>query len=166
MAEVSDATEIAHVRVAAWRAAYRGLMPDAYLDRADLKDIEAELMRHRLSVRGDEAHMSVAEWDGRVVGYCAYGSGGNDDTEASGGVYDLYIHPDAWRRGVGRQLLVYAIEHFKQQGFSEATLFVIEGNTRARNFYEQVGWRADGYRRTYEYTDFSLPILRYRTICS
>jgi ribosomal protein S18 acetylase RimI-like enzyme len=163
---VADAEAIAHVRVAAWRAAYRGLMPASYLDRADLEDTEAEQLRDRLRSIRDGTRISAADLDGRIVGYCAYGCGAGDDAEpSSGGVYDLYVHPDVWHQGVGRRLLVYATEHFKAQGFGEATLFVFEGNTHARKFYEQSGWKTDGHREIYERPGFSLPVLRYRTAC-
>jgi len=165
-AMASDADAIARVRVAAWRAAYRGLMPDAFLDRADLEETQAEQLRDRLRSIPDAARVSVAEVGGRIVGYCAYGCGGDDDGAPSkGDIYDLYVHPDVWHRGVGRRLLAYATEHFKAHGFDEAALFVFEGNTRARKFYEQVGWEADGHREIYELPGFSLPVLRYRTAC-
>jgi len=160
MARMSDAKAIAHVRVAAWRAAYRGLMPDAYLNLPDLEHTEAEQLQNRLHNIGDLAHVSVAEVGEQLVGYCAYGA-----VEPSrGDIYDLYVHPDAWHRGVGRQLLVSTTELFKTQGCAEATLFVFEGNARARKFYEQVGWRADGYRTNYERPEYTLPVLRYRTL--
>ena len=73
-ARVSDAAAIAHIRVAAWRAAYRGLMPDSYLNRTNLEHTEAEQLRGRLRSIGDRARVSVAELGGRLVGYCAYGS--------------------------------------------------------------------------------------------
>ena len=166
-ARVPDVEAIAHVRVAAWRAAYRGLMPDSYLDRADLEDTEAEYLRDRLRSMRDGVRISVAEMDGRIVGYCAYGCGEHGDAEpATGGVYDLYVHPEVWRRGVGQRLLAYATEYFKAQRFSEATLFVFEANARASKFYEQVGWHADGHREIYERAGFSLPVLRYRTRCA
>lgn len=162
MARVSDAKAIAHIRVAAWRVAYRGLMPDSYLNRPDLEQTEAEQLRDRLHNIRDLARVSVAEVGGQPVGYCAYGSA----EPSRGDIYDLYVHPDAWHRGVGRQLLVITTELFKAQGFAEATLFVFEGNSRARKFYEQAGWRADGYRTTYERPEYALPVLRYRTTCS
>jgi ribosomal protein S18 acetylase RimI-like enzyme len=165
-AQVPDAEAIAQVRVAAWRAAYRGLMPASYLDRADLEATEAEQLRDRLRGIGDGARVSVAEVGGEIVGYCAYGCVGEHDAEPSrGGVYDLYVHPDVWHRGVGRRLLMYATEYFKAQGFGEATLFVFEENRRARTFYEQAGWKTDGHRAIDERPDFSLPVLRYRTVC-
>jgi ribosomal protein S18 acetylase RimI-like enzyme len=158
-----DAEAIARVRVAAWRAAYRGLMPDAYLDRADLEGAEAEQLRDRLLNTGDAARVSVAEVGGRIMGYCAYGRAADDDTQpASGAVYDLYIHPDGWRRGVGRQLIEHATDYFRAQGFGEATLFVFEANARARKFYEQAGWKPDGHREIYERAGFTRPVLRLR----
>jgi ribosomal protein S18 acetylase RimI-like enzyme len=165
-AGLPDAEAIARVRVAAWRAAYRGLMPDAYLDGADLERAEAEQLRDRLRNTGDAARISVAEAGRRMVGYCAYGRAAENDAQsATGAVYDLYVHPDGWRRGVGRRLLEHATGYFRAQGFGEATLFVFEQNMRARKFYEQAGWRPDGHREIYERAGFSRPVLRYRTTC-
>src|SRR5262245_15556243 len=105
-ARVPDAEAIAYVRVSAWRAAYRGLMPDAYLDRADLEATEAQHLRDRLRNIEDGAQVSLAEVAGRIVGYCAYGREAGDQPEPTTGcVYALYVHPDAWRMGVGRRLL-------------------------------------------------------------
>ena len=128
-----------------------------------LEATEAQHLRDRLRSIEEGARVSVAEVGGRIVGYCAYGREAGDGAEpATGCVYALYVHPDAWRMGVGRRLLVYATEYFKAQGFGEVTLFVIEGNTRARQFYEQVGWKPDGHRELYVQAGFALPVLRYR----
>ena len=163
-AQVADAQAIARVRVAAWRAAYRGLMPDAYLERANLEAIETEQLRNRLGAIGDRARVSVAESNERVVGYCAYGCDANDELGClKGAIYDLYAHPQLWYHGVGQQLLAYAVEYFKTQGCSQATLWVYEENIRARRFYERAGWSRDGHREMYKHCDFSRPVLRYRT---
>ncbi len=106
------------------------------------------------------------EVGGRIVGYCAYGDARDDDAAPDrGAVYDLYVHPDVWRRGIGRQLLALRNPPSKAQGCGEATLLVVEGNMRARSFYEQAGWKPDGNRGIYEWPGFSLPVLRYRTTC-
>jgi ribosomal protein S18 acetylase RimI-like enzyme len=141
-------------------------MPDPYLNRADLEATEAEQLRDRLHAIGDRAHVAVAEVGGQIVGYCAYGCATDDPAApASGAIYDLYVHPDAWRQGVGERLLVHAMGYFQAQGFGDATLFVFENNVRARAFYEQAGWQYDGHREIYERAGFSRPVLRYRTIC-
>jgi hypothetical protein len=58
-----------------------------------------------------------------------------------------------------------APEHLKAQGFTKATLFVFEGNARARKFYERAGWKNDGHSGISVRYSFSLPVLRYRTVC-
>jgi len=162
-ARATDAVAIARVRVAAWRAGYRGLMPDSYLDRPDFEQVEALNLHAALRDMADEARISVAELGGQVVGYCAYGSVEDDDgMPTQGGVYDLFVHPQTWRRGVGRRLLMHATEHLSIQGFGEARLFVFEANARGRAFYQRAGWEADGHREIDERTEFALPILRYR----
>jgi ribosomal protein S18 acetylase RimI-like enzyme len=162
-ARATDAVTIARVRVAAWRAGYRGLIPDSYLDRSDFEQAEAQHLYAALHAIADEARIAVAELGGQVVGYCAYGSvEDNDGKLTQGGVYDLFVHPDTWRRGVGRRLLMYATEHLKTQGFHEARLFVFEANARGRAFYQRAGWEADGYREIEARPGFALPVLRYR----
>jgi ribosomal protein S18 acetylase RimI-like enzyme len=163
-ADEADAAAIAGVRVAAWRGAYRGLMPDALLDRPDLEASEARALAERLRSLGAGAHVAVAAVGARMVGYCAYGPGGDGEPHV-GAVYDLYVHPDAWRQGVGRRLLERALEHLGGQGARAATLFVFEQNVRARAFYEAAGWAPDGHRELYERPEFALPVLRYRTAC-
>lgn len=154
---------IARVRVAAWRAAYRGLMPDAYLERADLEALETEQLRNRLSAMGARARVSIAESSEQIAGYCAYGYDANDQREClQGGIYDLYVHPQFWHHGVGHRLLTYATEYLKIQGCGQATLFVYEENRRARRFYERAGWNRDGHRELYKHFDFSRHVVRYR----
>jgi ribosomal protein S18 acetylase RimI-like enzyme len=162
-AQIADAAAIAHVRVAAWQAAYRGLLPDAYLDRADLDQTEAAFLHDRLQRLGSRAWVSVAECNQQIVGYCAYGQ--TEDTDgapASGQIYDLYIHPAAWSHGIGRQLLASALATLTTQRCVDATLFVLEANMPARGFYARLGWQPDGHREEYAWAGCALPVLRLR----
>ena len=164
-ARMPDAAAIACVRVAAWRAGYRGLVPDSYLDRTDFEAVEALHLHNALRNITDRTRISVAEVEGKVAGYCAYGACGDDSGQSShGGVYDLFVHPAAWRCGIGLALLTCATEYFSAQGFATAILFVYEANTRGRAFYQHAGWEADGHRDIDERPEFGLPVLRYRKL--
>ena len=55
-------------------------------------------------------------------------------------------HPRSWGAGHGSALHEAAMDHLAKEGFGEAVLWVLEGNERARRFYERRGWRADGAR--------------------
>ena len=49
-AQLGDADRIGAIQVRAWRAAYRGVMPDAYLDELDVDDRAAYWRRQVLAL--------------------------------------------------------------------------------------------------------------------
>jgi GNAT superfamily N-acetyltransferase len=69
----------------------------------------------------------------------------SDTAEVSG----LYVHPDGWGQGVGGTLLESVLERLRLDGFKAATLWVLAANERARRFYENRKWTADGAERVH-----------------
>ena len=53
------------------------------------------------------------------------------------------------------------LAHLREVGFSDATLWVLEHNLRARNWYERLGWRPTGERKAV-YAPAQIDDLRYR----
>ena len=159
-AVIEDARGIARVSVAAWQAAYSGLMPAAYL--AGL-DADAALPRVEHGLRAHPSAL-VLEQDGDILGFSWYGASRDPDAgTATGEVMAINLHPASWRRGFGRDLLRETLQRLRGQGFSEATLWVLHGNARARQFYEAQGWRLDGVeKRDDKLTGFALHEVRYR----
>jgi len=159
-AVVEDGLAIARVWVAAWQAAYVGLMPAAYL--AGL-NAEAALPAFERSLREGQSVL-VLEQDGDIRGFSAYGTSRDPDAAPqTGEVIAINLHPSGWRRGMGRELLRETQQRLGERGFLEATLWVLHGNTRAREFYEAVGWRLDGVEKHDDMlTGFPLHEVRYR----
>lgn len=146
LARPADAAAIVDVRIAAWRAAYAGLMPADYLAAMD-DDRPAVVARLADRLDGSLSHTSLVGLDaaGVVVGACAFGPGRDEEPEA-GELYAINVRPQAWGSGVGRALLREAEQALA--GFPTAYLWVVEGNARARRFYERSGWPPDGGRKT------------------
>lgn len=154
-----DARAIARVHVAAWRAGYRGILPDAALAELSV-DRRAEEWRQRLGGRR-EIVVHVAERDGRLVGFCATGPPEEPDPPPDvAEIGALYVEPDVWGRGTGSALLAAAVARQREAGRHGLTLWVLEANERARHFYEARGWLADGARREAEGP--LIEALRYR----
>ncbi|MEX2458210.1 MAG: GNAT family N-acetyltransferase [Actinomycetota bacterium] len=160
-----DASAIAAIHVRGWRAAYRGLMPDAYLDALDPHEWE---QRHRGRILVPEPGMTrwVAEAsDGSVIGFVALGPARDPSPAPNAGeVYAIYVEPDLRRRGVGRALLAHATGTFRSQGFGTGTLWVLRDNEPTRRFYEAMGWRFDGAEKDFElpgFEDARVPEVRY-----
>jgi ribosomal protein S18 acetylase RimI-like enzyme len=159
-AVVQDGIVIARVWVAAWQAAYAGLMPAEYL--AGL-NAEAVLPGFERRLRANLPTL-VVELDGEIVGFSAYGvSRDSDSGPKTGEVFAINLHPSCWRRGLGRELLRETQQRLGGQGFNEATLWVLHENVTARRFYEALGWRLDGGEKHDDrLTGFALHEVRYR----
>ena len=71
IAKPDDARAIAAIHVAAWRAAYRRLMPDDFL--AALSVDQRTAMWSSILSRPTPAQVMVAEIDSVLAGFCSYG---------------------------------------------------------------------------------------------
>jgi ribosomal protein S18 acetylase RimI-like enzyme len=158
-ATLADAPAMGRVVVRAWQAAYRGHMPDDYLDGLRAEDRAAywEGVLGREDLRGT---ILVVERDGEVIGFAAVGP--SPDPEGAGELYAINLDPDHWGTGAGRALLGEAQAELARLGFGETVLWVLTGNARARRFYEIAGWVADGSERTGEVFGITVPEVRYR----
>jgi GNAT superfamily N-acetyltransferase len=133
----ADARAIAEFQTTAWLDAYRGLVPDAYLDRMTVEDREQRWSERLL--RGDRKVMLAVGATGRVIGVVSW----IDGTEDGGRLptvelATLYIHRDWYGSGIARALLDHAL------GSSAAWLWVFEHNARARTFYAKQGFQPSG----------------------
>jgi GNAT superfamily N-acetyltransferase len=105
----------------------------------------------------------VAARESQVVGFSSFGPAyGEDDPPSVGKLYRLFVLPHMSGAGVGSSLLASSVERLLQAGFTAAVLWVGEGNTEARRFYERRGWKPDGTRRSREFLAVSYSEIRYR----
>ena len=143
----ADVEDLARVRIATWRAAYRGIVPDAVLDGFD-PVAEVVTWRQRLAavteVRTEVALVVEPPARPRLVGFVTTGAARHADEAGLGEVWAIYVDPDAQGRGVGRALMDAAIRDLTVRGFDEIVLWVFEANAPARAFYERLGWTPDG----------------------
>jgi RimJ/RimL family protein N-acetyltransferase len=156
-----DAATLAAVEVQSWRAAYRELMPDTFLDRLS----EAEktvawrqnLLKHGPSGR---KRVWVALNDAGICGFVRVGAV-TDEGEV-GMIYLLYVLSEQWNRGVGSALMQAGMQELRALGMCEATLWVLRDNLRARRFYEHLDWKPDGRTVSEDYGGRRLEALCYR----
>ena len=72
----------------------------------------------------------------------------------------IYVAPSHWGRGYGYALLRDAEEALAAAGRRNLALWVLEGNDRARKFYERARWRGDDGMKPFG--DSGLNEVRYR----
>jgi ribosomal protein S18 acetylase RimI-like enzyme len=155
-----DAEAVERLRIAGWQTAYRGIIPDAYLDSLR---VNVPRRRQYLQALPDDYRNDVAIAYRAIVGWVAAGPCRDPDRPGPrhGEIFACYVDPDWWRKGTGRLLMDHALEALARDGRDDVTLWVLEGNDRARRFYSSLGFAPDGMRKL---ADFGEPVseLRYR----
>ncbi len=174
----ADALAIATVHVRSWQAAYRGLLPQDFLDALDphrrLEQWETELRSTAwpstgtlvLVDTGDPRPTgpAVAGDSAPVAGFAGLGPTRDDDDDPTtvGELRTLYLDPDVWRRGGGSTLLAAALDQLSGAGFRSASAWVLGTNAGARTFYERHHWRFDGTTKLHDWGAFVVTDVRYR----
>jgi GNAT superfamily N-acetyltransferase len=149
-ASASDAEAIGEAHAESWLAAYVELFDHEFLvaaaesRRTGWRDLIGRLLMppHRLL---------VGELDGRVV---AVAHSVPSDNPAAVEVCGFYAHPAAWGSGIAPALMRKSISD-AGTAFDEAILWTFRDASRARHFYEKVGYVATGRERSEEVTDWS-----------
>lgn len=156
----ADAPVVAAMHVRAWQVAYRGIVPDAFLDGLDVEARAARYSFDRSEPGDPETWIALDGED--LVGMVNVGPARDDDLPGLGEVRAVYVAPDRWRSGAGSALLAMAERRLADSGFADACLWVLADNARARRFYERAGWRIDGGTKTIVIGGRELLEVRYR----
>ena len=152
-AVVADARAMAEVNAAGWRAGYRGLVPDEYVENLPVAQWRREMTVGLQSPRGD-SFTRIAELEGSFAGYCFVAAPGREQPDGSrrAELVALYVYPERWGRGVGTALLDAALAETEARGYEAIELWTFEANERALRLYERAGFRPDGSTRPFART--------------
>jgi ribosomal protein S18 acetylase RimI-like enzyme len=137
-ARPGDATQIARVHVASWRATYPGMLPDRYLVNMSVPT-QAERWRRTLRDPKSAAGTWVAAVQGQgVVGFGSCGAQRTALDGFAGEFFTLYLVEEAQGLGLGRALMATMAADLLEDGRESAVVWVLADNP-ARWFYERVG---------------------------
>jgi ribosomal protein S18 acetylase RimI-like enzyme len=163
-ARPEDAQAIAELHVRVWQCAYRGLIPDSYLDGLT-NDVprRAAWRAEWLARPGAQHRCWVAVRESAIVAFADTGPSRDQDAgPATGELYSIHVDESVARRGIGRLLLEHAIADLRRRDFEDITLWVLDTNERARSFYEALGWREEGATKVDARDGFALHEVRYQ----
>ena len=164
LATVEDAEGLAIVHVRAWQEAYRGLVPQEYLDQRDPARRRLAWRRWIEDARAPAATLVAEDKVGNIVGFVSVSTSRDPDAnpDVEGEIQAIYLLPEYWGQGLGRLLMEAGLRRLEDAGYHEVTLWVLESNQHARRFYEAGGWHADGSTKTDSSRGIALSEVRYR----
>ncbi len=90
----------------------------------------------------------VAIEDGNVVGAILCGHDGR-----RGCMYHVCVHPAYRRRGIGKEMVVYAMKRLQEEEINKVSLIAFTSNDIGNAFWNTIGWTR---RNDLNYYDFTL----------
>ena len=140
----ADLSSIAKLHAASWRAAYRGIFSDAFLDG----DLEADRMQRWMGVvdrLAPDDRLLIATHD--MMGALGFVSGWSSREMGCEQEFDLYIdnlhvRPDMRGKKLGLALMQKLAQTSDSEKRVRAYLWVLDRNEAARRFYHRLGGRA------------------------
>lgn len=90
----------------------------------------------------------VAERDGSIIGSILCGHDGR-----RGCLYHVCVHPDFRKQGIGKAMVVFAMEALKREHINKVSLIAFTRNDIGNAFWKEIGWTK---REDLNYYDFVL----------
>ncbi len=129
--------DISKVYAESWREAYKGIVPQDYLDK--LEDNRWVPM-----ISGELGNLWIASDGEHIVGTATYAPSREKKYSGWGEIISIYLLPKYYRRGIGTRLLKATMDSLAEMNYKKVFLWVLEDNLPARDFYEKNGFYFNG----------------------
>ncbi|MDE6592878.1 MAG: GNAT family N-acetyltransferase [Oscillospiraceae bacterium] len=129
--------ELSEIYEKSWKYAYRGIIPDSFLDSIPHGKWAENADREGI-------HNLVLTEGGRLCGTCSYSASRFPEFPNEGEIIAIYLLPEFMGKGYGKMLLREAAAELSGMGFDKIFLWVLEENHPARRFYERNGFSPTG----------------------
>lgn len=147
-AEKSDIPAIARIHVSGWRTSGEGIVDSDYLANLEVSDRVSEWQKN---FQDGDVKMLLALKGNECVGFINYGPlqtappGTSKIRPAySSEIYAIYLMPEFFEKGIGKQLLKNATRALQEQKHNSVCLWVLKDNKRACSFYDKMGGQRIG----------------------
>ena len=159
-AQILDAKAIAKIHISSWQVIYRGHVPDNVLDNLSLNERE----KLWTTLLENNVQVLVMEEDKNLIGFVSFCPSRDHDADPTivAEISAIYLKPDKWRKGFGKLLLNTAIEKLGKLNYSEVTLWVVDSNEQAKQFYKSLGFTNTLDEKIEQSDSYSLHEIRYR----
>ena len=139
----ADISRVAEIHVMGWRNAYRGIVSDDYLFNELL--VSKRIVKLELYFEQDP---EFYVYDDGIVKAFLTAAPGNDEGMCDALVLEaLYVDAFMQNCGIGTALALHFEKIAAERGCKRVYLWTFEENTKARAFYEKLGYKFDGTRK-------------------
>lgn len=150
--------EVGRVYAESWKASYKGILPQHYLDKMTHDRWDSTL-------RANPDASLVLYLDDKLIGTTLTGFALTPDRAGYGEIIAIYLLPEYTGKGYGKPLMKAALEKLSGEGCSAVCLWALSQNTRAEKFYQHMGFSRTGKKlmelygdEEFELTEFSIDL--------
>lgn len=152
--DTDDFSAIARIYTLSWKAAYRGIIPQKFLDSLDE-------VRWISGISEGHQNMMVMMDGKRYAGVSSFRDARDEMMAGWGEVVSIYLLPEYYGKGFGGALLDASVDALRAIGFEKVYLWVLKENIRARSFYQKQGFALSGEEKTIELAGADLEEVMY-----
>jgi len=132
-----DKKVISHIYEESWKHAYKGILPQTFLDQIPEGHwcgvLETFAKEGFIMLEGD-----------KIIGTASYGPSRDENLKDYGEIISIYLLPQYIGKGYGKKLFQAVMDQLKKEGYNKVYLWVLEENKVARAFYERFGFKTNG----------------------
>lgn len=140
-----DAYDIAYINITSWKEAYSTILPPQILDSLS---VEKSAFFWKVALQNNAIVLKIT-LNEKIIGFsflCKNKTPINSNAHR-GEINAIYLDPNKWRKGFGKQLCLASLSELKKLGFKKAIVWTLSENNRAINFYKSLGFKRSGASR-------------------
>lgn len=130
--ESDDLPIISSIYEESWKYAYKNIIPQSFLD---------SIPEGKWINTVQKFHTLIMTDKGKTIGTSSFCASRWEKFSGYGEIVSIYFLPEYMGKGCGGELLETAVNELHKLGYEKVLLWVLEDNTRARNFYEKHGFK-------------------------
>lgn len=135
-----DIQTIAEIYVRSWKFAYKGIVPQDYLDNLSVKKYLNKFEGGKVP---DEF---VLEVSGRIIGLAKLIDCRDRCAKGCAEVQTIYLLPEFTGKGYGVKLLIWLMKKAIDRGYKKMIIWVLKDNLYANKAYIKAGFKKDKAR--------------------
>ena len=137
---------IAKAHLSAWKKGFEGILSKKMLSNLTIESFESN-WRKILAEKERNNFIWLNEFK-EGLGFISYGKPKDKNEIADFEIYGIYVHPKHWKKGIGYELMNYAINSIKQLNpSSKIVLWTLDKNKISQKFYSRFGFNQNEKRR-------------------
>ncbi len=141
LATLDDAKRCADIHARSWSFAYNDIVPKEIIDEHNARWL---MIWSKMLINNNQSHY-VITLDDIIIGFLTIAISRDKDLKDSFfEIIGLYLTPEYIGAGYGKQTMNWIKKEIKSRGYDNISLWVLEENNTARQFYEKSGFIADG----------------------